>query len=299
MEIEPNTKLREWQVKERWGIDKLKLAEYVWEKGLPAFDQYGRRIPTVEMVVVLNSPDMRNDPEKQKDFFSDQITYFISDDVLNFEYDHGIKPTPAKESTPITQTKPQADNYFKQNGNHWEIRFGIEFAAHVDHVDGLLYIAHILNNIDNVISDQKLYNLAKGATLNEDKDKMTVSMAIANDLHFDTPPQKINDPKAQNEYINKYKQLQHDLDDAESNLEKNEIEYEMEKLLPFLTRRNIPNPEDKKAQVNITRLLDRAYARIKKANMPNLAKHLSDKIKPDNYGRKYSGTFIWQIEIGK
>jgi hypothetical protein len=105
--FEPGTKLHAHEVKKHWGIDKLKLAEYVWEKGLPAFDQYERRIPTVEMVVVLNSFDLKNDLEKQKEFIADQITYFISDDVLNFEYDHGIKPAqaaPVKENTPAPQT---------------------------------------------------------------------------------------------------------------------------------------------------------------------------------------------------
>lgn len=108
-QIEPGTKLHAHEVKKHWGIDKLKLAEYVWEKGLPAFDQYGRKIPTVEMVVALNAIDLKNEPEKQKEFIADQIAYFISDDVLNFEYDHGIKPAPGKESTPAPQTEPQLD----------------------------------------------------------------------------------------------------------------------------------------------------------------------------------------------
>lgn len=94
--IEPDTKVHAYQVKKRWGIDKIKLAEYVWEDGLHAYDEYGRRIPTVEMLVDLKSPDMRNDPEKQKAFIADQIKFFISDDILNFEYDHDLLKQPGR-----------------------------------------------------------------------------------------------------------------------------------------------------------------------------------------------------------
>ncbi len=202
----------------------------------------------------------------------------------------------ATETTPA----PQTGNYFKQNGKHWAIKFENEFAAHVDHVDGLLFIAHILNDPGNVISDQNLYNLAKGTSLNEGKYKMTISAAKADGLNIDvSPAQEVNDQKAQIEYLNKYRRLEHDLDNAESDLEKREIEDEMEKLSRFFTRRNIPKPEDKKAQANITRSLDRAYESIQRENMPELAKHLKDSIKTGDYGRRYVGPVVWVIEINK
>lgn len=218
---------------------------------------------------------------------------FKAEDVNDYEMQHGIgKITPDTETAPA----PQAENYFKRNGKHWAIKFKNEFAAHVDHLDGFLFILHLLNNPGNAISDQKLYILAKGPLLNEVKNTMTVSEAIANGLNFDTPSQEINDRQAQNEYINQYQQLQRDLENAESNLEKKEIEDEIENLLPYLKRRNIPNPGDKKAQANMTRLLKRAYERISKENMPELAKHLEDSIKTGDYGRRYIGSVVWEIK---
>ena len=297
MKLEPNTKLREWQVKERWGIDKFKLAEYVWEEGLPAFDKYGRRIPTVEMVVQLNTIELRNEPQKQKEFIADQITYFISDDVLNFEYDHGIKPTPAKESTPAPQTEPQAENYFKQNGNHWEIKFGNEFAAHVDHIDGLLYIAHILERPLINISDQDLYQLAKGVPIKE-----TIGTNEMNERNLSKgfKAQPIGTNKERIICQTKYLKLEGELETA--NLEKQEeIKEQMEKLMPYLNmkKRNFADPNDKKAQANITKRIDLAYDKLKEENMPKLATYLKDTIKTGYYSRRYIGPATWEIKFSK
>lgn len=268
-------------------VDEKKLPR---QKGIPILPD-GCEIGLFQTKnLILNSIFKRSE-------VAEYLSTIISNDQLeelqqNFEK---IIATP-----PAPQIEPQTGNYFKQNGKHWAIKFENEFAAHVDHVDGLLFIAHILNNPGNVISDQNLYNLAKGTPLNEGKHKMTISAAKADGLNIDvSPPQEVNDQKAQIEYIKEYKQLQHDLDNAESDLEKKEIEDRMEELLPFLTRRNIPKPEDKKAQANITRLLNRAYESIQRENMPELAKYLKDNIKTDDYGRRYVGPVVWVIEIKK
>ena len=58
----------------------------------------------------------------------------------------------------------------------------------------------------------------------------------------------------------------------------------------------LPDPHNKKAQVNIRKRLDCAYKAIgKKEGMKELAKHLQNHIKPDGaFGLSYTGTLTWE-----
>jgi hypothetical protein len=58
------------------------------------------------------------------------------------------------------------------------------------------------------------------------------------------------------------------------------------------------DPNDKKAQVNIKKRLDKAYEAISKANMKDMAKYLQNHIKTDDaYGLRYTGDIAWNIII--
>ena len=65
-----------------------------------------------------------------------------------------------------------------------------------------------------------------------------------------------------------------------------------------LKKRNFSDSNNKKAQSNIAKNLDRAYTNLKNKGLKDLEKHLRNNIKPDGrYGYQYIGNFKWDIEI--
>lgn len=307
MELEPNTKLREWQVKERWEIDQIKLAEYVYKDGLRAYDIHGRQIrffdlqvaAQLEVMAALRDGkilDLNNALENQLVIFAPIIAQFISDDIIDFEREYDLYKTPhtspAMEPTHAPQVEPQAENYFRRtDSNHWAIKFQDEFAAHLDHLDGLLYIAHILNTKDGSISDIQLYSIAKGAPQADSNEKMAISNNLSDQIEY----QESHDPQAHRDILAKFKQLGIDLENAESELEKAEIKKEINNLLPFLKQRNIAGQEQKSAQANITKRLEVAYKALESEGMKKLANHLKQCITTAIYSRVYTGGVIWEI----
>lgn len=202
-----------------------------------------------------------------------------------------------KQDVTETTPAPQTGNYFKQNGKHWAIKFENEFAAHVDHVDGLLYIAHLLEKPGEDISDQTLYQLAKGVTL---KDAIDANEMIERNLSKGFKPQPIGTDKERRICQEKYLELEGKLETA-SLEEQDEIKEKMDKLVPFLNmkKRNFADPNDKKAQSNVTKRIDLAYDKLKEENMPELLTYLKDTIKTGDYGRRYVGPVTWKVEINQ
>jgi len=240
-------------------------------------------LPIFWDMIVLTSDgaypqDLRTDPEGMIRVFPDE-------------------PTPTIESTPTPQSQPQEEYYFKQNVNHWKIRFKNEFAPHIDHVDGLLYIAHILGKQGKDISDQILYQLAKGVSSKEtiDENEMTELNLIKG---FRAQP--IATDKGRKICQAKYSELEGKLETAGLE-EQEDIKEQMEKLVPYLKtkKRNFADSNDKKAQSNVKKRIDLAYDKLEQENMKELAKHLKDTIKTGYYGRRYVGPVTWEIEINK
>lgn len=200
---------------------------------------------------------------------------------------------PAAEA--VTPVKEEPENYFQRNGNHWAIKFGSEYAAHVDLLDGLFYIAHILSRPGESIADLNLYNLVNCTPRAISDEKSDEKTAISNNLSDQIKYQESLDQQASNDYVKKYKQLQIDLEDAESDLERKEIEEEMNVMIPFLKKRNLAGQKEKNIQRNITKRLNKAYESLEREGMAKLASHLIQCIKTANYSRVYTGGFVWEI----
>jgi len=204
---------------------------------------------------------------------------------------------PIEESAPAPQIEPQAENYFKRNGKHWAIKYKNEVADHIDHVDGLLYIAHLLEKPGKDISDQTLHQLAKGVAL---KETIDANEMIERNLSKGFKPQPIGTDKQRKICQAKYQELQGKFETA-SLEEQDEINEKMDKLVPFLNmkKRNFADPNDRKAQSNMKKRIDLAYDKLKEENMPELAMYLKGTIKTGDYGRRYVGPVTWKIEINK
>lgn len=185
-------------------------------------------------------------------------------------------------------------NSFIKTGEHWEINFNGKSKI-VKSLDGISYIATLLEQPGESISCKELFQLVSGKT----PDKvMPKSAAINEGFNIGSSKQAINDKKAKTDYKSAYLKLQNDLSKAESEMEREEIEKEMETILPNLKGKTFADPNDRKAQVNIKKRLDTAYKTICKADMKEIAKHLQDNIKTDDaYGLRYTGDIAWNIII--
>ena len=219
-------------------------------------------------------------------------------DVIKYMWDQNIESVGSSLLTEKQKESEQinAVNFFKKNpGDYWHIRFDEDGKdVRIKHLDGLFYISYLLEKPGSTISCQKLYRDVSG------KDAaivMSEDLAISEGLYIGYSKQAISDPKTRKICLEKYQELQEKLPNAGME-EQEEIEAEMKKLMPYLTRRNIPEPNEKKVQVNIRKRLDTAYKAIKKAKMHKLAKHLQDHIRPDGaFGLCYFGSITWEITL--
>jgi hypothetical protein len=92
--------------------------------------------------------------------------------------------------------------------------------------------------------------------------------------------------------------LQNDLKQAESEMEQQEIEKELETIIHHLKGKNFADTENKNAQANIKKRINTAFEAMRKANMKDMARHLQRYIKPDDaYGLHYIGNVNWEITI--
>ncbi len=187
-----------------------------------------------------------------------------------------------------------AANYLKRTGNFWTIRFnGKEFGP-IKHVDGLLYIAYLLERPGTSISCKNLHQSVSGITPGGIMDK---SMAIEAGMNMGSSRQAVNDGKAKHDYFKKYRELQNSLELAESDLEKNEIEKEMADLLGAINAKTFTK-DDKKAQANLKKRMETAYKVLNTTGMKEISEYLRGNIKPnDAYDLRYTGEIAWEIII--
>lgn len=200
------------------------------------------------------------------------------------------------------------NNFFIREGASWHIGFEGK-DDRIKHLDGVQYIAHILQKRNGEsISCKNLYQAVSRKTTNN---KLSEDMAINEGLHIgQRVTQAKIDLKAKAEYIKKYKQLESELsriDDLpdnerspEVNMQEAETIAEMEAIKPFLMEGTFSDDDQKKVQSNIRKRLDAAYIVIGNGTLKELKKHLQKHIKPDTaYGFLYTGGLIWNITFEK
>jgi len=249
------------------------------------------RRPTVPIfwdMIVLTSDggypkDLRTDPEGMIRVFPDE-------------------PTLAIESTPAPQKEPQADNYFKQSGEFWTIRFQGKESTPIKAVKGLLYISCLLERPGKSVSCVELDRVANKNT------SKTISQTEASNegLHTGHKLERVNSFEAGQQLTKEQLRLENELraiDDMdaedrtpEDELRRKEIE---EKLNEFysLTREKYFTDEKSKKQILVIRNLQTAYAIIDKdRNMVKCVEYLSTHIAPDGAGGyMYNGDIKWDI----
>jgi len=192
------------------------------------------------------------------------------------------------------QGKPA--NLFKRVSDFWQIRYEGKESNPIKHVDGLLYISHLLKHPGTCISCQKLHQSVSGkATIGI----MSENEISGNKLSIGFGKQSIDTSKARKVCSEKYQEFQDKLSTV--SLEEQEcIKEQMAALEPYLRakKRNFADPNDKKAQVNIKKRLETAYQAIRKANMTEMEEHLRKYITSDDaYGLRYIGSLTWDIII--
>ena len=223
---------------------------------------------------------------------------YNTDDIIEYMWNHNIKPAGSSLLTERQKESEQihAVNFFKKNpGDYWHVRFDEDGKdVMIKHLDGLLYISYLLEKPGSAISCQELYQAASGKSMTN---VMSEDEAISQGLKIGSNRQPVIDNKAREHFREEYYELKEKLQYAGPE-EREDIEEKMKMLMPYLKRRNFPESNEKKVQVNIRKRLDAAYKAIKKAKMHKLAKHLQDHIKPDGaFGLCYCGSITWEITL--
>ena len=221
-------------------------------------------------------------------------------DIEEFDKKQNIAPQtvesqidPAQERGTSEQKK--AVNFFTRENDYWHIGFeGQE--TRIKNLTGLLYIDYLLKKPGTPHSCINLFHAANPS----ENPTMANDQAAQEGLNISTKSRivhKKEGKRADNAIRDKWYELKRDLESAESELERKEIQEEMNMLLESLKSENkLPNPENANAQINIKKRLEKAYKTIGKVGMKKLEKHLRDHIKPDGaYGLSYSGSITWDI----
>jgi hypothetical protein len=204
------------------------------------------------------------------------------------------------DSTGTMNNRPahaEAISFFtRENNDLWHVGFEGQ-KARIRHLDGIYYIAILLKNPGTSVSCRELYS-AIPRRIPDNVMSAGAAMDQGLNISISRSTQILSDKKARDDYAAKYRNLQNDLENAESELERQEIEKEMAKIMPFLKQGTFADPNEKKVQINIKKRLETAYQAIHKTGMKKLAKHLRDHIKPDKaYGQIYIGSFAWAIML--
>lgn len=201
-----------------------------------------------------------------------------------------------KSPSEAIKNAPIAENIFKRSGDFWTVHYEGKESIPIKHVDGLSYIAQLLRKPKMSISCQYLAQSIAGKTQDI---AISESVVEKKDLSIGFRKQPIGSGKERKISKEKYDELEESLSHA--SIEKQEeIKEEMVKLAPYLNlkERNFADPNDKKAQINIKKRLDKAYEVLCKAKMKSLVEHLKEHIQTDDaYGLKYNGNIAWVITI--
>lgn len=230
----------------------------------------------------------------------DQYLYLMADvEAIEKAFPELIgnkEPTPeTKQLEPDTITT-KAENYFKRSGEFWQIGHEGKHSKPISHVDGLLYIAYLLQRRGQSLSWEELSQAKNGQCFG----KISIGEAMDNDLNTRGGTQNKNDHKAKINYFKEYQKLQNDLERTDDFIIKKEIEKQMEELLSRQKEKNLPDPEKKKGQNNIRNRINTAYDHLEKSGMKELVKHLKTEryIRTDgDYSFSYVGSLVWDIMI--
>ncbi|MEN6332037.1 MAG: hypothetical protein ABFD57_08620 [Smithella sp.] len=229
--------------------------------------------------------------------FDDAVKLSKQDEEINLlrqkiQSQEGPKEVPIPISS---KNKANYENAFIRQSEFWEIWFHGKKLLPIKNLDGIHYIAILLDKAGTSISCRELYQVASGKTPDN---CMSENAAIDEGFNIGSITQAVSDSTTKLAYATLYQELQNDFKNAESVMEQQEIEQEMATILPCLKEKTFVDPNDKKAQVNVGKRLKTAYAAIHKANMDELEKHLRTYIKPDDaYGLGYTGSLTWDITL--
>ncbi len=196
-------------------------------------------------------------------------------------------------------------NFFRRESNDfWKIGFEGEKAT-IRHLDGIYYIAHLLNAPGTPIS---CLTLQRSLSVISPGEIMSDDMAIAQGLFSDHLPQSVNTPTTKKEYQQKYAELDNELHElfdlpdslrtAETELQIAELENEINAIIKVMNEGSFAKVGDKKVQTNIHNRIKDACDAIRKVGMKKLGKHLQKNIQADHaYGKCYTGQIEWDINL--
>jgi len=240
-----------------------------------------------------------NDPQKYRKPTEEEVKILAKNEYDRLYKDKSIlQPTQTDEQDFLIKPNETDSNCFIRNGDFWQIRYDGKERP-IKNLDGIYYIALLLQKPGASISCRKLYQAASGKM----PDKfLSEGSALDEGLYVDHKKQAISDPKAKRDYWKQWQELQADIGNAEDSPEgemvKKESKKKQDEIMPFLEGRAFPDKDTKKVQSNIQKRLKVAYNAIDKAGMKNLEKHLRAHIKPDDaYGLMYTGSLSWDITL--
>jgi hypothetical protein len=292
----------------RWNINQYDLAEIVFDGKLqPFFGEDFAALYIVDGGSCIEYRDGRMEGLRQAPLTVEETTKFIFriSDVEEFEWKNGLTPNglptdqPQRilsDQKPLQQISSPVNFFTRGEDKHWRVGFNGKKGI-IDPLDGIHYIAFLLDSPGKSISCKELYQAVSGKTPDN---IMSEDMAIGQGLNIGSSKQAVRDDKAKQFYLKKYQELSLTYnkveDTPEGELIRKEIEKEMNAIMNNLKEGNFADPINKKAQINIIKRLNDADAAIRKAGLMDLAKHLKDHIKPDKaYGLIYTGTLAWDI----
>lgn len=292
-----DSEIREEYETKKAQLERLKI-KYSKYHFLPSWVGYelSKNKADIKAVInkLLNAAYKRsdiNDLEKIK------ILTDLSDDLVVFQ-----------NELPQAVVEVTAKNAFIRHDDYWEIwHQGIKLEP-IIHMDGLIYIAHLLNNPNKEINVSDLYETLhpkEGAPM---VSSVEISQSIFNgemsDSYMTTEGLDDTAKKQIKEQINALKES---IETAETDLEKRESSDELKRLYKTLDiygknplSRKAPKQKNESVKRHadaVRKTITMAIEKIRKRN-PALADYLTDKetIKRDN-GYTYKDKLIWSVSL--
>jgi hypothetical protein len=227
-----------------------------------------------------------------------RVSYFDKGDVLYFAEQKGIAIEPAPAAEVVAPVKEEPENYFRHTGEFWSICFdGVE-SIPIKAVDGLKYIAYLLERPGESIESLSFYGIVNPPEKNK---KTTANIYYCEDsFSIRHQRQQVFDSKTKKEYRNELETLENykiEEDDLDERLTKQaQIDNRIAFLKKELNERAFKDEPSKKQSL-INGHLKKAYKSIEKdKNMKNCIEHLRKTIKTDGaLGFVYAGERNWKI----
>lgn len=198
----------------------------------------------------------------------------------------------SQQNTNEIDSQKEKKNFFHHDGQYWKVGYEGEKKT-VPALHGMKYIAYLIEKPRTSIPCRELYQARSGKVPDNITSEGT---AIGEGLNIGSRKQGVSDYGARQNYEKEYYELQNDLDNAESEMERQEIEKEMKTIISCLKERAFPDKDTVRCQSNIQRRLKKAYEAISKAGLKEMEKHLRAHIKTDGtYSLTYTGSAAWEI----